>query len=144
MTRDPLLPEDRLPASSPAALSSTGAARPGEDASNARPGSPPRGKILPFRPRPVPHPAARPAAAPPPVAGLERYHAAPEEPDEYRRRMLANILGLAMTAGLVAGGLWIADVMAHIRKDQDCVLIGRKNCAPVAVPPAIAQQQPAR
>ena len=31
-------------------------------------------------------------------------------------------------------GIWIADVMAHMRKDQDCVLIGRPGCTPVNVP----------
>jgi hypothetical protein len=28
----------------------------------------------------------------------------------------------------------MVDVMAHMSKDQDCVLMGRKNCAPIDVP----------
>ena len=40
-----------------------------------------------------------------------------------------------MTVVLVVTGIWIADVMAHMRKDQDCVLIGRSGCTRVDVPP---------
>jgi len=49
--------------------------------------------------------------------------------------MAMNALGLGVTVVLVVIGIWIAEVMAHIRKDQDCVLVGRSNCAPVDVPP---------
>jgi hypothetical protein len=48
--------------------------------------------------------------------------------------MLMNGLGFAVTVLLIVGGVWIADVMAHIRKDQDCILSGRKNCAPISIP----------
>jgi hypothetical protein len=48
--------------------------------------------------------------------------------------MLMNGLGLAVTIVLIVAGLWIADVMAHMRKDQDCVLTGRKGCTPIDVP----------
>jgi hypothetical protein len=48
--------------------------------------------------------------------------------------MLMNALGLVVTALLVVGGVWIADVMAHMRKDQDCVLMGRPNCAHINIP----------
>jgi hypothetical protein len=48
--------------------------------------------------------------------------------------MLMNGLGLAVTIALVGAGIWIADVMAHMRKDQDCVLIGRPGCTHVEVP----------
>jgi hypothetical protein len=39
------------------------------------------------------------------------------------------------TVALIVTGIWIADVMAHMRKDQDCVLIGRSGCTRVDVPP---------
>ena len=45
-----------------------------------------------------------------------------------------NLLGLAVTVILVVTGIWIADVMAHMRKDQDCVLVGRPGCTHVDVP----------
>jgi hypothetical protein len=34
---------------------------------------------------------------------------------------------------LVAAGIWIADTMAEMQKQQDCVLQGRRNCAPIDV-----------
>ena len=71
---------------------------------------------------------------PPVVPNLEKYERAPEEPDDFRHRMLMNGLGLAVTIVLIVAGLWIADVMAHMRKDQDCVLTGRKGCTPIDVP----------
>ena len=71
------------------------------------------------------------AAASPPVPDLKKFESEPDEPDDYRHRMLMNALALGFTVLLVAGGIWIADVMAHMRKDQDCVLMGRPGCTPV-------------
>lgn len=93
--------------------------------------SEPEGQVLPFRPRGSPF--AR-NVLPPPVPDLEKYEHAPEEPDDFRHRMLMNGLGLAATVVLIVTGLWIADVMAHMRKDQDCVLTGRSGCNPVGMP----------
>jgi hypothetical protein len=39
-----------------------------------------------------------------------------------------------VTIFLIVAGVWIADVMAKMRKDQDCVLSGRRGCTPVDVP----------
>jgi len=94
--------------------------------------SEPEGQILPFRPRGSLF--ARNVPRPPPVPDLEKYERLPDEPDDFRHRMLMNGLGLAVTVALVGAGIWIADVMAHMRKDQDCVLTGRSNCTPVDVP----------
>jgi hypothetical protein len=49
--------------------------------------------------------------------------------------MIMNGLAFAATVVLIVAGIWIADVMAHMRKNQDCVLIGRPGCTPVDVPP---------
>ena len=92
----------------------------------------PEGRILPFRQRGSLF--ARNAPRPPHVPDLEKFERAPEEPDDFRHRMTMNLLGLAVTVALVVTGIWIADVMAHMRKDQDCVLIGRPGCTPVDVP----------
>jgi len=96
----------------------------------------PTAQILKFRQRgslfarPLPPPVSRP-----PVDDLKKYEAAPEsEPDDYRHRMIMNGLGLLVTIFLVVAGVWIADVMAKMRKDQDCVLSGRRGCTPVDVP----------
>jgi hypothetical protein len=67
--------------------------------------------------------------------GLEKYES-DDAPDDYRHRMLVNLAGLAIVVLLVVGGYWLADTMARMRKDQDCVLSGRRNCAAVFVPPA--------
>lgn len=90
----------------------------------------PETRILPFR---------RPGAlgrnvARPPLPDLDKYERAPDEPDDFRHRMLMNGLGLAVTVVLIVAGIWMADVMAHMRKDQDCVLMGRPNCTKVDVP----------
>jgi len=36
--------------------------------------------------------------------------------------------------GNSGGGLWIVDVMTQMRKNQDCVLSGRRNCAQISMP----------
>jgi hypothetical protein len=96
--------------------------------------TPPRGperRILPFR-RPGSLP--RPTPPPPAVADLAKFERRPEEPDDYRHRMKMNVLALAATVLLVVVGIWIADVMASMRKNQDCVLSGRPGCTRVEVP----------
>jgi hypothetical protein len=50
--------------------------------------------------------------------------------------MTMNLLGLAITAILVAVGVWLAVSIAEMRKNQDCVLQGRPNCAKLNIPPA--------
>jgi hypothetical protein len=92
--------------------------------------SEPKGRVLRFRPRG----ALFARNVPPPVADLKQYERDPEEPDDYRHRMMMNGLALAVTVVLIAVGLWIADVMALMRKNQDCVLTGRRSCAPIEVP----------
>jgi hypothetical protein len=94
--------------------------------------SKPEGQILPFRPRGSLF--ARNVPRPPPVPDLEKYERVPDEPDDFRHRMIMNGLGLGVTVVLIVTGIWIADVMAHMRKDQDCVLTGRSNCTPIDVP----------
>jgi hypothetical protein len=66
-----------------------------------------------------------------------RWIARPEadEPDDYRHRMLTNVAGVAVVALLIVIGIWIADTMASMRKNQDCVLSGRRGCTPVEAPP---------
>jgi hypothetical protein len=94
--------------------------------------SKPEGQILPFRPRGSL--LTRGAGHRPEVPDLEKYERAHDEPDDFRHRMVMNALGFSITVALIAGGLWIAEVMAHMRKDQDCVLTGRASCVPIEVP----------
>lgn len=76
-----------------------------------------------------------PAAKQSPVSDLSAYADTPAEPDDYRHRMKVNAAALVVVVVLVSAGLWIADTMAQLRKDQECVLSGRRACAPVAVVP---------
>jgi hypothetical protein len=91
-----------------------------------------RGRILPFRRGRMP--VRPPAEQDPPVEGVEKY--ARSEPDDYRQRMINNGLGLLACILLVAAGIWIANTMAEMRRNQDCVLSGRRNCAPIPAPSA--------
>jgi hypothetical protein len=54
--------------------------------------------------------------------------------DDYRHRMIVNVLAFLFCVFLVFAGVWIATKMAAMRKDQDCVLSGRRGCTPVEVP----------
>ena len=98
------------------------------------PPNPPNRRVLPFRRR-----GSLFASSPPrpsPVDDLERYERTGGE-DDYRHRMIMNGLGALVLIVLVGGGIWIADTMAQMRKNQDCVLSGRRNCnPPVQVPAA--------
>jgi hypothetical protein len=44
--------------------------------------------------------------------------------------MLTNLAAFVFTAGLTAAGIWLATSLAELRKTQDCVLAGHRNCAP--------------
>ena len=74
-------------------------------------------------------PPVEPAA---PVEDLSKY-ARSEGADEYRHRMMVNIAAFLFVIGLIGAGIWLADTMARMRKDQDCVLSGRRGCTPVEV-----------
>jgi hypothetical protein len=76
----------------------------------------------------------RPPSGPPaPVADLAKYERG-ETADDYRHRMLVNVVAFIFVVGLIGAGIWLADTMARMRKDQDCVLSGRRGCTPVEVP----------
>ncbi len=64
-----------------------------------------------------------------------------QEDDEnvnYPHRMLMNGIAVAVVTVLIGVGVWLADTIADMEHDQDCVLQGRQNCAPIelANPPA--------
>lgn len=69
----------------------------------------------------------------PPIGDLDQYPQT-DEADDYRHRMMTNIAGIAVVALLIVIGIWIADTMASMRKNQDCVLSGRRGCTPVDAP----------
>lgn len=63
---------------------------------------------------------------------LSRYERKPDEPDDFRHRMLANLAAVAFTVALTAIGIWLAMSIAELRKNQDCVLMGRRDCAQIS------------
>ena len=65
---------------------------------------------------------------------LSRYEREREEPDDFRHRMLANIAAFAFTMALLAIGIWLAISIAHLRRTQDCVLMGRRDCVQIFPP----------
>lgn len=76
--------------------------------------------------------ARTPATAPPPVDDLAKYeHAA--DGDDYRHRMIVNAAAFLFVIALIGAGLWLANTMTQMRKNQDCVLSGRRGCTPIEV-----------
>jgi len=104
-----------------------------------RPDSSEGNRVVPFRPG---HPRAgndnRPAGpsppSPPDIGDLTRFERSGDGQDDYRHRMIVNGLVFILCVFLVLAGIWLATKMAQMRKDQDCVLSGRRGCTPVEVP----------
>ena len=69
-------------------------------------------------------------SAPPPVDDLAKYQQGTGT-DDYRHRMIVNAAAFVFVIALMGAGLWLADTMARMRKNQDCVLSGRRGCTPV-------------
>jgi hypothetical protein len=76
--------------------------------------------------------ARTPATVPPPVDDLAKFERGGGA-DDYRHRMTVNIVVFVFVIALIGAGLWLADTMAQMRKNQDCVLSGRRGCSPVEV-----------
>ena len=98
-------------------------------------------RVLKFRPRTSAHPLARRGDPGEPALkqdvdrgpnDLARYEQRRDEPDDFRHRMLANIAAFAFTVALTAVGIWLAMSIADLRKTQDCVLMGRRDCARIS------------
>jgi hypothetical protein len=58
-----------------------------------------------------------------------------DRPDDYRHRMTMNALALVATVLLIVIGVWIADTISRMQKDQDCYLSGQRNCTTIDAPP---------
>ena len=67
-----------------------------------------------------------------PVDDLSKYERGDD--DNYRRRMVNNALAFVVLVFIVYCGVWLANTMADLRKNQDCVLTGRTNCMPIQPP----------
>ena len=94
-------------------------------------------RVLKFRPRTSARPPGQQAEqneAPQEPNDLSRYERIREEPDDFRHRMLANMAAFAFTVALTAIGIWLAMSIADLRRTQDCVLMGRRDCAHISSP----------
>ena len=102
--------------------------------------------VVKFRPRTSAHPPGHrnepghdepvdQAGSGPAAKGLSRYERPRDEPDDFRHRMLANVAALAFTVALTAIGIWLAMSIADLRRTQDCVLMGRRDCARISTMP---------
>jgi hypothetical protein len=72
-------------------------------------------------------------SAPAPL-DLSRYEKPREQEDDFRQRMLANVAAFAFTVALTAVGIWLAMSIADLRRTQDCVLMGRRDCVRISTP----------
>lgn len=88
-------------------------------------------RVLKFRPRTL---------ARPPMSALnglgrplpDRTERGRETADDYRHRMITNVLAATFTAALTGIGVWLALALADLRNAQDCVLMGRRDCAQIS------------
>lgn len=87
-------------------------------------------RILKFRPRThAPRPASGQSKLVPDLSQFER---GSESQDDYRHRMMTNAVVIAFTAALTGAGIWLAVTLADLRNKQDCVLMGRRDCAHIS------------
>jgi hypothetical protein len=94
-------------------------------------------RVLKFRPRTAARPPERrylADASEEEPGDLSRYEQPRHEPDDFRQRMLANVAAFAFTVALTAVGIWLAMSIADLRNTQDCVLMGRRDCARISAP----------
>lgn len=94
--------------------------------------------VIKFRPRTAADVTRHRAEHPAPVphnqpADLSRYEKA-SEPDDYRHRMRMNIAAALFTVALIGFGVWLAMSIADLRRTQDCILYGRRDCAVLPQP----------
>lgn len=88
-------------------------------------------KVVNIRTRRPFHPASHHVE--PPNEEFDKF-AQNDEPDDFKHRMVVNLIAFAFVAALVASALWLADSLATMRKDQDCVLSGKRGCTQVETP----------
>jgi hypothetical protein len=82
------------------------------------------GRVLQFRPR-----------AQPPVRDPHWSHKYTQAgDDDYRHRMMMNLIAVLVAVVLVGCGIWLMNAIVQMRKTQDCVLSGRRNCMTISVP----------
>lgn len=70
-----------------------------------------------------------------PVDDLRKYEFAPQGDDDYRQRMVANLLATAVLIVLMITGDWVVSTLAATTRDsQTCFRPDRSNCAAIYMP----------
>lgn len=93
-------------------------------------------RVIKFRPRTANDPPKSHTVNPAPknaADDLSRYEQT-SEPDDYRHRMRMNIAAGLITVVLIGFGVWLAISIADLRRTQDCILFGRRDCAGISQP----------
>jgi len=58
-----------------------------------------------------------------------------DEPETAAERRLINILIVGFILFVLGAGLWLGDALLASRQMDECMSSGRRNCAPITVPP---------
>jgi hypothetical protein len=85
-------------------------------------------RVVRFRRGPA---GTRPAISPPQAMNDLAKFERGSEIDDYRHRMIVNTAAFLFVIALIGAGVWLADSMASLRRNQDCVLAGHRNCVPI-------------
>lgn len=86
--------------------------------------------VLKFRPRRLSEVGK--SAPGQPAPDLSGYSDDPSIPDDYRHRMVTNAAAFMFAVALASLGVWLAIKLADLRAGQDCVLMGRSDCAHIS------------
>ena len=94
-------------------------------------------RVVPFRPHGARTSGGtrRPQSPSLPDDALAKYEGGEEREDTYRHRMMVNLAALGFIIVLALAGVWLAMEIIQMRKNQDCILSGRRNCTPIDAPP---------
>jgi hypothetical protein len=59
-----------------------------------------------------------------------------DDPDQTERdRRATNIFLVVMFLVVAGGGIWLGKAMLDARRADECIALGRRNCAPIEIPP---------
>jgi hypothetical protein len=90
----------------------------------------------PYRPSPGTSPVVMgrgiPASEP-----RERLHAV-----NYRQRMIVNFAALFFVLFLTGAGVWLATAIRDLRRTQNCLLVGRRDCTRLPILPMAPPGRP--
>lgn len=89
-------------------------------------------RVLKFRPRTGTRPPTAKDPARMLAPDLSKYESGHESPEDYRHRMITNTVAIVFTAALTGAGIWLAMTLADLRNTQDCLLMGRRDCAHIS------------